>query len=145
MCVCACVCVCVCVCVWKYKINLWPFVCKIIPTLVFWSFSFFSFFFFEEIFYFLYWSYKKRTNKHKKLFLFVVRPTNRASLAQGLFKVGPGAGPELRHARRLQKCLKPRRHFPKKRRLRPQGINLTPSMRVRTWGHPSKARRGSAA
>ena len=37
-------------------------------------------------------------------------PLERASLAQGLFLVGPGAGPERTRARHGQKYLRPRRH-----------------------------------
>ena len=37
----------------------------------------------------------KKPNQHMCLLLavFVARPTERASMAQGLFMVGPGAGP----------------------------------------------------
>ena len=44
------------------------------------------------------------------LLVFVLHPNNRTSVAQGLFKVGPGAGLKLTRTRRFQKCYKLRRH-----------------------------------
>ena len=66
--------------------------------------------------------------------VFVDRPTQRASVAQGLFKVGPGAGAGAQTRPAFLKCLGPRRHSPKERHLRRQAINLAPPMRVKAWG-----------
>ena len=61
---------------------------------------------------------------------------------KALLKVGPGSGPKPRRARQLPKCLGPRRHSPKKGRLRRQAINLNPPRRVKAWeeGRPPEAR-----
>ena len=66
--------------------------------------------------------------------LFVFRPTNRMSMAQGFFMVGPGAGPQLTRARHFEKYLRPCRHSPKEGCLRRQAINLTPPKKVKAWG-----------
>ena len=50
------------------------------------------------------------------------------------FLGGSGAGPKSTCGRRFQKCLGPRRHSPKKGRLRRQAINLTTPRRVKAWG-----------
>ena len=47
--------------------------------------------------------------------------------------MGPSEGPYPRHTKRLQRCLKSRRHCPKKRRLRRQTINLASPRRIRAW------------
>ena len=65
------------------------------------------------LFFFYFPKRANRTPRRTKVFVF--RPTKRTSVAQGLFKVRPATGPVSRHARRLQKCLRPRRHSPKKR------------------------------
>ena len=39
--------------------------------------------------------------------VFVTCPTKQASVTQGLFKMGPGAGPWPRHTWQAQKCLRP--------------------------------------
>ena len=44
--------------------------------------------------------------------IFVVHLTNSMSVAQELFKVGPGTGPKLRHAWHLQKCFEALLAFP---------------------------------
>ena len=59
--------------------------------------------------------------------VFVTCSTKRASVAQGLFKVGPSAG----HSK---KCLWSRQHSPKKRRFWCQEINISSSRRVWVWG-----------
>ena len=67
-------------------------------------------------------------------FLFVRRPTERASMAQGLFKVGPDAGPQPIRVRHCQKCLRRRQHSPSEGRLRCQAINLLPPRKgVKAW------------
>ena len=58
--------------------------------------------------------------------VFVIRPTKRTSVAQGLFEAGPGTGPKPTRVRPLQKCLK-------EGSLRHLAINLTPPMRVNAW------------
>ena len=55
--------------------------------------------------------------------VFVVRPANRTSVAQGFLKVRPGARPLPRYARHSQKCLGSCRHSSKKGHLRHQAIN----------------------
>ena len=50
-------------------------------------------------------------------------PLNGTVRYKPFFKVGLGAKPLPRHARRLQKCLGVRQHFPKKECLRRQTIN----------------------
>ena len=61
-------------------------------------------------------------------------PPNGQVWHKAFLKVGPRAGSEPRHVRHSQKCLGPRQHSPKERRLRCQAINLAPPMRVKTWG-----------
>ena len=64
----------------------------------------------------------------KKKLLFVVRPTKRTNVAQGLF-LGESGCRAIAQTR-----LRPRRHPPKKARLRCQVIKLTPPRRVRACG-----------
>ena len=78
--------------------------------------------------------------------VFVARPTERASAAPELFKVGPGARSEPTRARPFQKYLGSRRHSPKKKRLRNQAINLEPGGRPpetraisRAEAHPTRS------
>ena len=59
--------------------------------------------------------------------VFVTRPTKRASVAEGLFKVGPTQG-------RSPDTPRSRQHSPKKRRLRRQTIKLAPPRRIKTGG-----------
>ncbi len=66
--------------------------------------------------------------------IFVGRPTLRASMAQGLFQVGRGAGPQPTRARSSQKCLRPLRHSPYQGRLRRRAINQTSPKGVKAWG-----------
>ena len=47
----------------------------------------------------------------------------------------PGTGAQSKHGWWFQKCLRPRRHSPKKRRLRCQVINLAPQEKLENWGN----------
>ena len=68
------------------------------------------------------------------------------SMAQDLFKVGPGAGPQPTCAWHFEKYLGPRQHSPKEGHLRRQANNLTSPKRVKAWGDsPTKARGISSA
>ena len=52
-------------------------------------------------------------NQYRKM-VFVLRPTYRTSMAQGLFRVDPGAWPNPTRTWHFQKCLGPRQDSPKK-------------------------------
>ena len=77
--------------------------------------------------------------------VFVFRPTNRMSMAQGLFKAGPSTGEQPTRARDFEKYLGPRRHSSKERCLRRQANNLTRPKRVNAWGTPPEAKEISSA
>ena len=65
--------------------------------------------------------------------------TNRTSMAQGLFKVGPGARSKPTRTRQFQKCLAPHRHFPKEGRFRRQAITQLLQRGLEPGGRPHEA------
>ena len=69
------------------------------------------------------------------MMVFVVRPTNRTSVAQGLFKVCVQA--RERSLDTSQKCIGPRRHSYKKKPLRHKARRLEPGGRTASWGSMS--------
>ena len=81
--------------------------------------------------------FKVRTNETLIKRDLLTAPPNGQVWHKVFFKVGPGSEPELTRARRLQKCLGPRRHSPKEGHLRRPAINLTPPKRVKVWGDGS--------
>ena len=74
--------------------------------------------------------YDNHQFNNKKMTIDNVKEKGRNSFLVGcgtrLFSRGFGAEPETRHAQRLQKCLAPRWHSPKKGGVRCQAINLAP-------------------
>ena len=77
------------------------------------------------------------------LMIFVVRPTNGGSLAQGLFNVGSGTGLLPRYTWHSPKCFRPRWYSSKKRTPRVLGDKLAPQDRVGAWGTAPRGSRGA--
>ena len=75
--------------------------------------------------------------------VFVFRSTDQMSMAQGLFKVDLGVGPQPTRARHFEKYLGPRQHSPEEVSLRRQAINLTPPKRVKACWDASLRPEGS--